>query len=111
MKRGEIYTATLDPAVGSEISKTRPVLIVSNDLNNQFSPLITIVPITSTNKNKYPFHAFIDKTNTGLLNDSVAMCEQVRTIGVERFGKLVGQINSQQQIKVDNALKLHLDLL
>ena len=48
MKKGEIYWANLSPVIGSEIYKTRPVLIVSNDVNNEFSDLITILPITSS---------------------------------------------------------------
>ena len=46
--KGEIYLADLNPTVGSEISKTRPVLIVSNDINNKYAATVTIVPITST---------------------------------------------------------------
>ena len=46
MKRWEIYLANLDPVIGYEISKTRPVLIISNDINNENAQTITIVPIT-----------------------------------------------------------------
>ena len=46
--KGEIYLADLSPTIGSEIAKTRPVLIVSNDINNQYAATVTIVPITST---------------------------------------------------------------
>ena len=56
IKRGCIYLAALDPTIGSEIAKTRPVLIVSNDINNQYSGTITILPITSKNLKKiYPY--------------------------------------------------------
>ena len=47
MKRGEIYWANLNPVIGSEIAKNRPVLIISNDLNNQYADVVTILPITS----------------------------------------------------------------
>jgi mRNA interferase MazF len=46
IKRGSIYFARLDPTEGSEINKTRPVLVVSNDTNNQYSNTITVIPIT-----------------------------------------------------------------
>jgi mRNA interferase MazF len=46
MKRGEIFYATLDPSIGSETAKRRPVLIVSNDINNQAATTVTIVPIS-----------------------------------------------------------------
>ena len=50
--KGEIYLADLNPTVGSEISKIRPVLIVSNDINNQYAATVTILPITSTTEKK-----------------------------------------------------------
>jgi len=49
IRRGGIYLAALDPVVGREISKTRPVVVVSNDKNNEFSGTVTILPITSKN--------------------------------------------------------------
>ena len=49
IKRGEIYLAALDPVMGREIAKTRPVAVVSNDKNNEFSGTVTILPLTSKN--------------------------------------------------------------
>ena len=51
--KGEIYLADLNPTVGSEISKIRPVLIVSNDINNQYAATVTILPITSTTEKNW----------------------------------------------------------
>ena len=47
IKRGEIWLANLDPTIGSEIQKTRPVAVVSNNINNTHNNVITILPITS----------------------------------------------------------------
>jgi mRNA interferase MazF len=55
MKRGEIYYANLSPAVGSEMDKRRPILIVSNDANNRAANTVTILPITSNVTRIYPF--------------------------------------------------------
>jgi mRNA interferase MazF len=55
MKRGEIYYANLSPAVGSEMHKRRPILIVSNDANNRAANTVTILPITSNVTRIYPF--------------------------------------------------------
>ena len=55
MKRGEIYFANLNPTVGSEIAKRRPVLIVSNNANNRAANTVTILPITSNVSRIYPF--------------------------------------------------------
>jgi mRNA interferase MazF len=55
INRGGIYLATLDPVIGRELSKTRPVVVISNDKNNQFSGTVTILPVTSKNIRKtYP---------------------------------------------------------
>lgn len=61
VSKGEIYLAELSPTIGSEISKKRPVLIVSNDINNQFADTVSIVPITSTTAKIYPFEVFLSK--------------------------------------------------
>ena len=61
MKRGEIYYANLNPSVGSEMSKNRPVLIVSNDINNRAASTITILPITSNVSRVYPFEVFLSR--------------------------------------------------
>jgi len=47
INRGNIYLANLDPTIGNEINKTRPVVIVSNNISNQYSNTITVLPITS----------------------------------------------------------------
>ena len=60
IKRGFIYLAALDPVVGNEIAKTRPVAVISNDKNNEFSGTVTVVPITSKNLRKiYPFEVYL----------------------------------------------------
>ena len=88
MKKGEIYFANLDPTVGSEIRKTRPVLIVSNDKNNKHHTLITVVPLTSQIARVYPFEVLLIQEDSNLLKDSKAQCNQIRTISKER---LIGQ--------------------
>ena len=56
IKRGSLYIAALDPVVGREIAKSRPVVVVSNDKNNEFSGTVTVLPLTSKNLQKiFPF--------------------------------------------------------
>ena len=55
IKRGSIWLANLDPTVGSEIRKTRPVVVVSNDVNNTNNNVVTVVPITSNTTHVYSF--------------------------------------------------------
>jgi mRNA interferase MazF len=62
IKRGYIYLAALDPVVGNEIAKTRPVAVISNDKNNEFSGTVTVLPLTSKNLRKiYPFGSVFSK--------------------------------------------------
>lgn len=111
MRRGEIYFANLDPTIGSEIKKTRPILIVSNDANNRASSTVTVVPITTNTKKIYPFEVLLEPANTNLTKISKAQCHQVRTISKLRIAsQLTGQANSKVMKLIDAALKLHLDL-
>ncbi|MDP3560029.1 MAG: type II toxin-antitoxin system PemK/MazF family toxin [Legionellaceae bacterium] len=111
MKRGEIYFADLDPTIGHEIKKRRPVLIVSNNASNKSSDLITIVPITSNISKVYPFEVFLTAIETDLPKDSKAQCHQIRTISKSRIehSKRAGYVQ-QSMDKIQSALKLHLDL-
>ena len=112
MIRGEIYYADLNPTIGSEINKKRPVLIISNNANNAFSETITIIPITSNVKKVFPFEVFLPHNKSGLPKDSKAQCHQVRTISKIRISaKVYGVLKNEVMNAVDGALKLHLDLL
>lgn len=112
MKRGEIYYADLDPAIGAETQKNRPVLIVSNNANNNAASTITIIPITSNVKKVYPFEVFLETSETGLHKTSKAQCHQVRTISKNRITNLKPQGMASKVImaKIHSALKIHLDL-
>lgn len=111
MKRGEIYYANLSPAVGSEMDKRRPVLIVSNDANNRAADTVTILPITSNVTRVYPFEVFINPEYSGLPKPSKVQAQQVRTISKQRIGgNAVGSLSQEVMQLVDTALKLHLKL-
>ncbi len=111
MKRGEIYYADLNPTVGSEINKRRPVLIVSNDANNRAASTVTVLPITSNITKVYPFEVSLSRQDSGLPRDSKAQAQQIRTISKERItGTAVGQLKSATMRAVVTAIKLHLDL-
>ena len=111
IKRGEIYLAALDPTLGREISKTRPVVIVSNDKNNVFSGTVTILPISSQNLDKvYPFEALLPKGIGNLPKDSKAKADQIRTIDRARIVKHIGALGGAEMKDIEKALRLHLDL-
>jgi mRNA interferase MazF len=111
IKRGEIHLATLDPVVGKEISKTRPVVIVSNDKNNEFSGTVTILPITSKNLQKiYPFEVFLPKGAGDLPRDSKVKADQIRTLDKGRIVTPIGKLEKGEMVHIDKAIKIHLAL-
>src|SRR3990167_8129366 len=110
MKRGEIYFAHLNPTVGAEIRKKRPVLIVSNNANNKTASTVTVVPITSNIKKIYPFEVLLEIKDSGLSKNSKAECHQIRTISTIRIeNKRAGFVSKEMLLKINAALKLHLD--
>ncbi|MCD4744336.1 MAG: type II toxin-antitoxin system PemK/MazF family toxin [Desulfobacteraceae bacterium] len=111
IKRGEIFLAALDPVVGHEIAKTRPVIIVSNNISNQYSGTVSIIPITSKKLSKiYPFEVHLPKETSRLKKNSKAKTDQVRTIDKARLIKPIGQLNNKLMKNIDIAIKIHLDI-
>jgi mRNA interferase MazF len=111
IRRGEVYLAALDPVLGKEISKTRPVVIVSNDKNNAFSGTVTILPITSQSVDKtYPFEVFLPIGTASLPKDSKVKADQIRTIDKSRIIKQIGTLKPGEIESIENAIKLHLGM-
>ena len=111
IKRGQIYLVALDPVIGREISKTRPVVVVSNDKNNDFSRTVTILPITSKNLRKiYPFEVFLTKGTGNLPKDSKVKADQIRTLDKGRIVKFIGTLEKKEIDQIEKATKIHLAL-
>ena len=115
MLRGEIRIVDLDPVRGSEASKWRPAVIVSNDGANTTAArlqrgVITVVPVTSNVARIYPFQVMLPAAQCGLPRDSKAQAEQVRSIAVERVGRRVGHLPAPLVSDLEDALRLHLGL-
>lgn len=111
VKRGEIYFAQLNPVIGSEQGGIRPVLIVQNDIGNQYSPTTIILAITSQiNKAKLPTHIELKATDYGLERDSVILAEQVRTIDKSRLKQRIAVLKLETMQRVDQALAISLGL-
>jgi len=111
IKRGEFYLAALDPVIGKEISKTRPVLVVSNDKNNEFSSTMTILPITSKNIQRiYPFEVLLTRGTGNLPKDSKVKADQIRTLDKSRIVKFIGTLENKEMNRIDKAIKIHLAL-
>lgn len=110
IKRGKIFLANLDPTIGGEIRKTRPVIVISNDFNNEFNYTITIIPLTSKAKIIYPFEVFLSKGTGNLTKDSKARADHIRTIDKSRLIKEIGEISKSELENIEEAIKIHLKL-
>lgn len=110
IKRGDIFLVNFDPTVGAEAKKTRPALVVSNDVNNAHSPIVSISPITSNVKRVYSFEVKISSGMGGLRMLSKVMVNQTRAVDKIRLLKKLGHLPEQVVREVDEALKLHYGL-
>ncbi len=110
IKRGKIFLANLEPTIGTEISKVRPILVISNDINNKVSSTITVIPITSNTSKIYPFEVFIPSGEANLPKDSKAKTNQIRSIDTKRLIKEIGSLPNARIKAVERALKYHLAL-
>ena len=112
VKRGEIYYADLSPVVGSEQGGVRPVLIVQNDVGNRHSPTVIAAAITSQKeKAKLPTHIELSASGFGLAKDSVVLLEQIRTIDKKRLKERMGELETGDMSRVNNALSISFGLL
>jgi mRNA interferase MazF len=112
-KRGEIYLTALDPGLGREIRKTRPALVIQNDVSNRLSDISMVAPITSTVRFPLsPVHVLLAADeNTGLSVTSVALLNQIRAVDRLRFIKRLGVVDGQTLERIDEAIKISLGLI
>ncbi|MFH0768944.1 MAG: type II toxin-antitoxin system PemK/MazF family toxin [Chloroflexota bacterium] len=106
-----VIQANLNPAIGTEQSGTRPVLIVSNEEFNQAMPNVTVLPLTSTRRRLYPSETLLPEGKAGQPLESIIMAHQIRTISKQRLGRLLGYLDDAQlRYEVHRAIKEHLDM-
>lgn len=112
-KRGEIFLTALDPTVGREIRKTRPAVIIQNDISNRLTDVTIVAPITSAVRFPLnPVHVLLAASQrTGLSVTSVALLNQIRAIDRTRLIKRLGAIDNETLVQVDEAIKLSLGLI
>ena len=100
-----------DPTVGSEIQKTRPAIIIQNDINNQFSPVTIVAALTSFMGEKlYPTEVKVEKQK-GLERDSLVLLNQIRTVDKKRLLKKLGSVSQISMEQIDVALLISLGLI
>ena len=106
MKRGEVWWIEFDPSIGSEIRKTRPAVIVSNNSANRHLSRVVVVPLTSSTARVYPGEALIMLNN----QPSKAVADQIMAADKSRVKTQVGTLSSDDLLEVENAIKIHLGL-
>ena len=112
-KRGDIYLVNFDPTLGAEIRKTRPALILQNDVANKFSPVTIVAAISSQFEDTlYPTEVLLSaKARTGLAVDSVVLLNQIRTVDKRRLAKQLGRLSSAKMEEVNQALRISVGLV
>ena len=110
-KRGEVYLTNLDPTLGAEIRKTRPALILQNDIANRYSPITIVAAITSQPRDPLrPTNILVKAPEGGLSSDSVVLLNQVRSIEKQRLSKRLGILKPETMQKVDRAIQISFGL-
>jgi len=108
-RRGDVYWARLDPTVGAEIATTRPAVIISNDVGNQYSSVITIAPLTTGGGQRvYPFEVPIPGGEGGLGRTSRVLLNQIRTVDKRRLENRMGALSQVRMRQVDAAIRISL---
>ena len=111
IRYGCIYLVNFDPAIGAEIKKTRPALILQNDVANRYSSVTIVAAITSFSDKDgkiYPTEVFIGGFEGGLDNDSVVLLNQIRTIDKRRLVKKLGVLKDNAMAQIDKAAQISL---
>ncbi|HLO86613.1 MAG TPA: type II toxin-antitoxin system PemK/MazF family toxin [Nostocaceae cyanobacterium] len=111
-QRGDVYLVNFEPTIGVEIKKTRPALILQNDVSNQYSPLTIVAAITSQfSEPLYPTEVLIKSPEGGLKVDSVVLLNQIRSIDKQRLIKRLGTLQLSTMEQVDQAIQISLGLI
>jgi mRNA interferase MazF len=95
VERWSVWQANLDPVVGSEQGKTRPVLVISETTLNDILPVVNVLPLTSRKPGRrvYPNEALLPAGAAGLTADSLVLCYQIRTLDIQRLSRLYGKLD------------------
>jgi len=111
-RRGDVYLVGFDPTLGAEIKKTRPALVIQNDIGNRYSPITIVAAITSQfDDEQYPTEVIIQPPEGGLWAPSVVQLNQIRSIDKQRLIRRLGRLNSRTIAAVDRAIAVSLGLL
>jgi len=110
VRRGDVVIVRLDPAEGHEMKKTRPVVVIQNDIGNRNASTTIVAPVTGTYR-EYPFEVLVEAAGSPLEKDSSIRLDQIRTVSVPvRIHSVVGSLDEPTMAEVDEALQLSIGL-
>lgn len=110
IRRGDVVIVRLDPAVGHEMKKIRPAVVVQNDIGNKNSRTTIVAPATGTYRG-YPFEVFVEASGSPFEKDSSIRLDQIRVVSIDaRIQSVVGRLEETVMAEVDEALTLSLAL-
>ncbi len=111
LERGAVVTVRFDPTEGAEIRKTRPAVVVSNDVACRFDAVVQVVPLTRLPERELrPYESRIDSAGSGLAKPSRLVANQVRTVSRQRIGAVLGRLSDDEEQALDRALRIQLAL-
>ena len=96
---------------GSEQGKVRPALVIQNDVGNQYSLTIIVAALTSGKHTHFDVNVIVNAPEGGLINDSIVLLNQIRTIDRVRLSRYWGRLSPQTMAAVDEAIKISLGLV
>ncbi|ELZ76934.1 MazF family transcriptional regulator [Haloferax larsenii JCM 13917] len=110
VRRGDVVIVRLDPTEGHEMKKTRPAVVVQNDIGNANASTTIVAPATGTYRG-YPFEVLVESDSSPFEKDSSVRLDQIRVVSIEkRIHSVVGNLDAGTMGQVDDALKLSLGL-
>lgn len=110
--RGMVVEVGLDEVVGHEHGRSRPCVVVQNDVGNRFSSTTIIVPLTDAAhvRKPSPIYALVRRGDGGAAKDSYALCDQIRTVDQRRFRRTYGTLLPETMAEIERALRISLGL-
>ena len=108
-RRGSVNFIQFDPAVGHEVRKTRPAVVISNDHMNELAATILVMPITSGHYNYYHWIP-LEPPEGGMKKRSSIVTEQIRCVDKRRIKRLLGKLQARTLAKIEEAVRDHCGL-
>jgi mRNA interferase MazF len=110
-RRGDVYLVDFDPTVGAGIRKTRPAVVIQNDIANRHSSITIVAALTSKHDERlYPTEVLVRPPDGGTSAESVVLLNQIRSVDKRRLLRRLGPLRTATMAKIDLALALSLGL-